>query len=634
MKLIRAKIKNFRSIGDVDIDFEPRLRTLVGVNEAGKSNILAALALLDPERSILASDVREPRSEEAPGADSYVRFILQLDSAEKAQVKTAALQQISPIDMPLLVSSRKVYSGEEIMKFFSQGIYQVNIRNQARSYTRWSIPSSTAVEGWLSKLAGATLPNPLLLKNGKKLSSDALKIIHSSVLKDEDKGFFEPASLEMIENIFDTQLKIIIKTYLPACMYWTYSESNLLPSQISISEFRTNPNAFLPLKEMFALAELNNPDEAFSEYEKRPHGLRNLLQRVSLAATKHIERSWPESKGVQILLSANGEHIDASIKDAHNYYAFDKRSDGFKRFISFLFLVAARIKNGTLSNVLFLQDEPDLGLHPSGVKHLLSSLIELSDNNYAVVATHSIFLVDKERVDRHLIIKKHEELTSVVEIQPSNINEEEVIYNALGYSLFDSLKPKNIVFEGWRDKRLFITAANKRSVVSGQLRSMMKANLGLCHAKGLRDISRVSTFLQLAGRKGIAVVDSDEPGRQMQKAEQDHHVDWHRYDELCNEDVVYTAEDFISPSRLSSALNLVAQENGYVDDATPAMFTGVSAVDNADNWLKAKGIAKDDIKRLINAWKSEIFDNLKVSEIVDKYGIVQTAIKSRIDQLP
>ncbi len=45
MKLNRVQIKNFRSIKDIEIDFDPSCRVLVGINESGKSNILNALAL-------------------------------------------------------------------------------------------------------------------------------------------------------------------------------------------------------------------------------------------------------------------------------------------------------------------------------------------------------------------------------------------------------------------------------------------------------------------------------------------------------------------------------------------------------------------------------------------------------------
>lgn len=54
MRLKSVEIRNFRSINDITVDFDPTCRVLVGINESGKSNILNALALLsddnDPDK--------------------------------------------------------------------------------------------------------------------------------------------------------------------------------------------------------------------------------------------------------------------------------------------------------------------------------------------------------------------------------------------------------------------------------------------------------------------------------------------------------------------------------------------------------------------------------------------------------
>ena len=76
MKLKRVQIKNFRSIKDAEINFDPNCRVLVGINESGKSNILRALSLLSDEYEPSPEDVREPLPDESESdQDSYVRFI-------------------------------------------------------------------------------------------------------------------------------------------------------------------------------------------------------------------------------------------------------------------------------------------------------------------------------------------------------------------------------------------------------------------------------------------------------------------------------------------------------------------------------------------------------------------------------
>jgi recombinational DNA repair ATPase RecF len=59
----------------VTIPLTPSCRILVGINESGKSNILAALSLLDPEREFKADDLRDLRPNEDPDQDAEVVFV-------------------------------------------------------------------------------------------------------------------------------------------------------------------------------------------------------------------------------------------------------------------------------------------------------------------------------------------------------------------------------------------------------------------------------------------------------------------------------------------------------------------------------------------------------------------------------
>lgn len=631
MKLVRAQIKNFRSIAEQQIRFEPRFRTLVGVNEAGKSNVLAALSLLDPTREPSAADVREPLPDEAYDEESYVRFIFRLDHGELEELKAEVLRKIFPHSASLMsLRGTQKYNAEALFSHYSEVLYRINIRKPAKFASRWLFKNPKLQDGWLFKKSDTTLPNPLVLSDGEEIDAAELQLIHESLIKPSERELFEPATLERVESLYDKSVYRLVRANLPSCLYWSYSDENLLPSRINFDDFRQSPEDYLPLKEMFELAGISDPASAIDEYEKRPHGRRNLLQRVGLAATAHLQMTWPECKDIRITLSPNGQYIDASIKDAHNEFAFESRSDGFKRFITFILLVASRVKNGTLKNFLFLQDEPDLGLHPSGVKHLLASLIALSESNYAVVATHSIFLVDKERVDRHIIVTKNEEVTTLSEVEASNITDEEVIYNALGHSLFDQLKSTNIVFEGWRDKRLFQVALSGKKKWQAWLKSRERA-VGFCHSKGLKDLPRISTFLQLAGRQGYAVIDSDDAARSFQKKEADKYLMLQRYDELMSVDKQLTAEDFIQPGIIRDHFNGVLRDGGHGLVAPLDFFTGEGSVKVLEAWLLQNKVAAEESRRLVNEWKSRVFDNLKPEDIVADYSKVVEGIQKLVD---
>ena len=189
----------------------------------------------------------------------------------------------------------------------------------------------------------------------------------------------------------------------------------------------------------------------------------------------------------------NGENIESSIKEMFNVYEFSKRSDGFKRFITFLLTVSTQVKTNKLTDALYIHDEPEISLHPSGARYLLDELIKISATNYVIFSTHSIFMIDREKTERHYIVNKKDEVTTIDQVNESNITDEEVIYNALGYSVFENLKLRNIIFEGWKDKKLFEIAIGKIPSALNNLKILTE--IGLCHAKGVKDITRVVNIL-------------------------------------------------------------------------------------------------------------------------------------------
>lgn len=66
MHLKYCEIKNFRSIKELKIGFENNFQILVGLNEAGKSNILKAMSFIKSNIVPEDDDVRDPRHDETP----------------------------------------------------------------------------------------------------------------------------------------------------------------------------------------------------------------------------------------------------------------------------------------------------------------------------------------------------------------------------------------------------------------------------------------------------------------------------------------------------------------------------------------------------------------------------------------
>ena len=182
-----------------------------------------------------------------------------------------------------------------------------------------------------------------------------------------------------------------------------------------MNEFKKNPAAIsVPLLNMFKLAGIRNDslikriDGALKDSEDRI----KLNYELSENTTKHINTVWKEHE-VQITVNIEGSgtcSVHVADKDAHtNVLEMAQRSDGFQRFISFLLTLSADNLNEDLKNALVLLDEPEVHLHPSGVEYLRDELLKISKNNYVLAASHSIFLVDKRCLQRHIAISKAKE---------------------------------------------------------------------------------------------------------------------------------------------------------------------------------------------------------------------------------
>ena len=138
----------------------------------------------------------------------------------------------------------------------------------------------------------------------------------------------------------------------------------------------------IPLKHMFQLAGYMDIADEIERASNRSNGMRNLLKRVSTISTQHLHRVWKEYQGVALELVQNGDRINAHVVDRYNTFDLSRRSDGFKRFVSFLLHISVKARTDELRNTLYLDDDPDVGLHPSGVRYLRDELVKVSLDLY------------------------------------------------------------------------------------------------------------------------------------------------------------------------------------------------------------------------------------------------------------
>jgi AAA15 family ATPase/GTPase len=617
MQLTNVSIKNFRSIENAEIDFIPSCKALIGINESGKTNVLHALAMLSSDRKPQINDLRETRPTEDPIAVGFVRFFFALMDSDYAAISKSLTSKILA-DNPLAPMFDVSTSIRDLLCTVKTPFYEVDLTDQTKSARSWRIEDRKVITGWLMPKPNLSADIKVALKTGAAVPLVTFSIVHQDSLTTELQQHCVPLDFNTSRKTVSAAIRQHVESQLPDCFLWSYSDQQLLPPSVSMAKFVQNPTLYEPLRQMFSLAGFDNVSEAIETANSKSNGIRNLLNRVSEAATKHMRSVWKDYKTIEINVQPNGENIEVNIKDTYNVFDFSRRSDGFKRFISFLFLVSAKTRNGTLRDVLYLHDEPDTGLHPSGSRHLLNELIKVSKDNYVVFSTHSIFMIDRGRIDRHYIVRKAKEVTTLEAATSSNFTDEEVLYNALQFSSFDVLKPTNILFEGWKDKRLFELAIEGNSDSAKQLKKQV-ADIGFCHAQGVKDVAKISSVLELANRHWIVISDGDGPARDHQKIYSAPWKDrWLRYDQLATDAPIHTSEDFFEIKYVVKFLQAACKRHSapFPKDFQMPDYGKLMAV---QNMLKKNGMPDLSVKAIISDVKDEMIANMKASDLRTLY---------------
>ena len=620
MKLLRAEIKNFRSIAELIISFETKCRILIGINESGKSNILRALHLLDPEVPVQRSDLRIERLDEPQVVDGWVRYVFELATDEVTEIVSALTASFDPgsIDKPLLQTKDRTISASQWMAGPHQGLYIVTLPSGKRTCTTWSASKLTTISsGWF-----------------KNNSSDILEIIHGETnIVIPPKGFawideslsqlpeaLEKATLNQFHEIINSYISTIVKDCLPECIFWKYSDQYLLPSTIDITAFCNNPNTCIPLKSMFELAgyDITQLLKTITiAREQGQHRYTQILEKTASAATKHIQQIWKDYKTVRLKLEANAETISPMVIDDQVPLDMANRSDGFKRFISFLLQISAKVKTSELQGALILVDEPEIGIHPSGCRHLLEELVRIGESNATVFSTHSIFMIDKENIDRHLVVEKKKEVTTIWQAEKARIQDEEVLYSAMGYSVFETLKGKNVIFEGWRDKYIYSLTKAAMEKVDPALKSRLES-IGVTHSNGVKDIKNVAKFMELAARSCLIISDADQPALEHKRHYEEPGAwgEWKTLQDIFGPGSFVTAEDLITPAAIIKRANKFKSSIPDLPELTETMLGGAQSTLYAlEKWLMTINLDKKEHSKALADLKSALFNNLKYSEL-------------------
>jgi predicted ATP-dependent endonuclease of OLD family len=251
---------------------------------------------------------------------------------------------------------------------------------------------------------------------------------------------------------------------------------------------------------------------------------------------------------------------------------------------------------------LILIDEPDQSLYPTSAKYLRDELLKISKKSKVIYSTHSQYMIDTDNLDRHIVVEKVDDITILKkEDNKSPYIEDELLKRAIGAGIFECLKPINIIFEGYLDKKLF------EKYCEFYKNKNLFNDYGKIFSAGHSGFELLISLLESINKKFIIVADSDNPSNTKRKKLEeeaeffDFKLNWLAYGDV--ENSIVTMEDFFDKNFVKSEIVKINKDYVY-DDSKNAIYN----IDQASkNDSKIKQVIKNNIVK--NFEKKDINDS-------------------------
>lgn len=396
MKLLKARVQNFRSVEDSNEFDISDLTCLVGKNEAGKTALLQALYGIKPFRSYTYDRIRDyPR-----------RYLTKYDArnpnGESEVIKT--WWELSPADV---LSIENLFGPDALISTSIQ--ISASIGSSGNS---WTIQvNEKAIIDFLCKKHRLSAPEGSGLKVFDKTESLAIHLE-----KMTDKSDKQALLLKDIKSFRKNRATLAIidslEKKVPKFFYTSHFER--MSGEISLQKLTqdkaddkvtSSDQIFLDFL-AYAGTSLEDLQEV-SKYEE----LKAQCEGASNEITDEIFEFWSQNEALSVKIDiGEGKPDDeapfnagtiAKIRIENQYHRatvpLSERSAGFVWFFSFLaqFKQLAKIAG----NAIILLDEPGLTLHGKAQADLLRYIIDrLLPNHQVIYTTHSPFMVPAERL--------------------------------------------------------------------------------------------------------------------------------------------------------------------------------------------------------------------------------------------
>lgn len=499
IKLVQVTIDKYKSIQKSQtVNIDPAITTIVGMNEAGKTSFLTAIAktnyfTADPD-FVFDTTQDYPRNElidfeHSEGDCDIIKC--------KYEISDGLLKEIEG------EFGNDVFTTKEFT-------FTCHYKSKSSTFSNLTANQTKFLEFKISKyilsdLTKEAIKTTTSLKDITNIvaseGDDDLVAFKTEIKKIIDGGYNSDSWTNLLESYI---AKNWIKTKMPK--FWYFDDYYPLRGKININKLISEPPANEKDKTSKALFELARikPEEILNATDQEYEKYIALLEASSNKITNEIFKYWSTNKNLDIefkiqnINNAQGQPekiLDIRVKSQRHKITLplDRRSKGFNWFFSFI-IWFSKIQADKNSDYVLLLDEPGLNLHASAQADLLRFFYELSKKYQVIYTTHSPFMVETEHLDRVRTCFETDEGTIISDsIQEKDPNTLFPLQAALGYDIAQNLfvSKNNLLVEGPADL-IYLTLIS--SILEAEKRTFLNDNITIVPVGGL---DKVSTFISL-----------------------------------------------------------------------------------------------------------------------------------------
>lgn len=592
MRIKQVRILNYKSLKEVIIPFEEygnyskksKSTFFVGLNETGKSAILESLSYVNKDLSEI--DYEDICFKNSIDNDEYIELFIELEvKINKYWIKHLK----DKCGIPELVAGN---------------LKILNVRKN--TYIKPSVENTS----YSVKVEGDNLFR-YLIENEEIESIRSKNYIKRKITEQNATSFLKPnqklLTESYLEEMIGEKLDGVFEINIPKVQIWKPKKEYLINDSIDLNLFKEDTSISVPLKNIFNICGYDTDDKIKLVIEralKKQEKSDELKDKMSITISKHLNKIWKEHK-IKIIISINGNNCQVFIEDndkKHNYYRMEQRSEGFKQFVSLILSLSATNETNKLRNRIILIDEPEVHLHPSGIRYMRDEIIKIGKNNNVFVSTHSHYMVDTNCPERHWIVKKEKAETSVNQIgKNSSIEDDDVLMSAFGLNLFKELLPRNIlVVEGGDDKQ----------IISHLLKLFQISNFSIKSAGGASKSPGIASLLINESVPAFILFDDDKEGKDNKKKILD------KFKDSYNKSNVFTLRDLIGDIPNNSTIEDLMPTEFVTDFFNKEMSKKFTLENNKPFIIQLK---EQDV-RLKNKYKLESLKVKLSNEFINKYN--------------